>query len=117
MKKSKRQILIGVCVFVAAVMLAVLARGIFRPAMPDEWHKLQKGMARQEAVTILHGEVEDLRELKGFDQVTHETSLLGSSSFWQLYVSYDTTGHISSASVRFVCRPHGFFNTTSTLVN
>jgi hypothetical protein len=116
MKKSKRLIFIGVCVFVAAVALAVFARGSFRPAMPVEWHKLQKGMSRQEAVSILHGEVEDLRELKGFDQATRETSLLGSSSVWQLYVSYDITGHVSSASVRFVCRPHGIFNTTSTLV-
>jgi hypothetical protein len=114
--KSKRLICIRVCVFVTAITLAVFARGIFRPAMPDEWHKLQKGMARQDAVAILHGEVEDLRDLKGFDQVTHETTMLGSSSFWQLYVNYDATGHVSTASVRFVCRPHGFFNTTSALL-
>jgi len=114
--KTKRLYISGVCVVVIALTLAIFARWSFRPAMPDEWHKLQKHMSRQETVAMLHDKLEDLRELKGFDQVTHETALLGYSSFWQLYVDYDTTGHISTASVRFVCRPHGFFNTTSTLV-
>ena len=43
--------------FVALVTLAVIARGTFRPAMPDEWHKLQKGMSRQEAAAFLHDKI------------------------------------------------------------
>jgi len=108
MKEFRRFIFGGAYLFVALVMLAVTARLTFRPAMPTEWHKLQKGMSRQEAAVLLHDKVEVFQELKGFDQVTHETSLLGSPCFWQLHICYGTAGLISSASVRFVCRSHGF---------
>ena len=116
MRKFKRIFFLGACVFAIVVALAVFGREVLRPAMPDEWHRLQKNMSRQEFVATLHDEVVDLRELKGFDQATHEMQMLGFSGYWQLWVTYDSSGRVSAAQARFVCRDFGFFNTTRSVL-
>lgn len=104
MSKPKR---ITLGVMVALIILAGLTAGgrvVLRPAMPDEWHGLRKGMTRDQILAAALGQHADMLELKGFDLFTRETTMLGEPCYWQLYVSYDRTGGIMNAQPRFVHR-------------
>ena len=116
MKKLKRLFVLGACTIVVLVTLVAVVGGVLRPGMPNEWRKLRKGMSRQDAAALFQDKLEELQDLKGYDEVTHETSLMGSSSFWQLHLRYDSTGHVASVSARFVCRSQGCFNKVLVLV-
>jgi hypothetical protein len=111
MSKSKRIILrVGVAMALLALLLAV-GRKAFWPAMPSEWRKIRAGMARETALATLRDEVTDMRDLKGFDVTSRETTMLGSSSYWQLLITYDASGRVSTAEAHFIHRDCGLFNT------
>ncbi|MEK0451120.1 MAG: hypothetical protein RL088_3388 [Verrucomicrobiota bacterium] len=99
----------SVCIIALLAIGLVVVSGS-RPAMPSQWHLLRAGMPRAEVLAILRDEVIDMRELKGFDVTSHETTMLGSSSYWQLLITYDASGRVSTAEAHFIHRDCGLFN-------
>ena len=65
--------------------------------MPSSWRSLHSGMSRSEVLATVTGEHRDLRELKGFDVFTAETTMFGAPSHWQLLVTYDPSGGVMHA--------------------
>lgn len=110
MSKSKRIILRVVAALVLFVALAAVAREAFRPGMPSEWRRLHSGMSRDEVLRTATGEHRDMRNLKGFDAFTQETTMLGASSYWQLLVTYDQSGRLMHADARFIHRSCGLLS-------
>jgi hypothetical protein len=51
-----------------------------------------------------------MRELKGFDTFTAETTMFGAPSYWQLLVTYDQSGRVMHADSRFVHRSCGLLS-------
>ena len=110
MSKSKR---IAFGVLVALVCLLLLGAGgrvAFRPAMPSEWRKLRAGMPREQVLATATGEHTDMRDLKGFDLFSRETTMLGGASYWQLFVTYDQSGRLMHADARFIHQSCGLLS-------
>jgi hypothetical protein len=100
----------------ALVLLAVLAavgRAVFRPAMPSAWRNLHAGMTHEQVIGTAVGQYTDMRELKGMDVFTQETTMLGASSYWQLHVIYDQSGRLVHADARFIHRSLGLLSRVS----
>jgi hypothetical protein len=95
---SRHAFLMSVCIIALLAIGLVVVSGS-RPGMP-----------RAEVLAILRDEVIDMRELKGFDVTSHETTMLGSSSYWQLLITYDASGRVSTAEAHFIHRDCGLFN-------
>jgi hypothetical protein len=102
--------------WLSIVALALLAFGAAvvaggRPPMPSQWRELRTGMSREDALAVLRDKVTDMRELKGFDVTSRETTMFGASSYWQLLITYDAAGRVNTAWAHFIDRGCGFFNT------
>jgi len=93
---------IGALLFI--VTIGVVGRVAFRPAMPEPWRTLHAGMTHQQVLAVAGGQHIRLDELheKGFDVFSYETTMLGGSCCWQLYVNYDQTGGLMSAGACFI---------------
>src|SRR4051812_23657216 len=108
---KQKRIIVGL--IVGSVLLAFLlasARVVFRPAMPEEWTALQRGMSRERVLGTAVGDHVDMRSLKGFDVFTQESTMLGASCYWQVKVTYDDAGLLTNAHANFVYSPFGFFS-------
>jgi hypothetical protein len=110
MSKMKRIVLGVLAAVIALPLLGAAGRIVFRPAMPSEWHKLHAGMLREEVLTTAAGQHTDMRDLKGFDLFSRETMMLGGSSYWQLFITYDQSGKLMNAGAHFVHRSCGLLS-------
>jgi len=110
MSKPKRIVLRVVVAVVLLVVFAAVGREVFRPTMPSEWRRLHAGMSRDELLRTAAGAHTDMRDLKGFDVFTQETTMLGALSYWQLMVTYDQSGRLIHADARFVHRSCGLLS-------
>jgi hypothetical protein len=110
MSKSKRILLRVVGALVLLVVLAAVGREVFRPRMPSEWRRLRAGMSRDEILRTATGEHRDMRDLKGFDVFTQETTMFGASSYWQLLVTYDQSERLLHAEAGFIHRSCGLLS-------
>ena len=108
MSKSKRILLFASVALALLVGLAASGRVILRPALPNKWRGLRKGMTRDQVLAAAVGQHADMLKLKGFDVFTRETLMLGEPCYWQLHVTYDQTGGMMSADARFIHRRFGF---------
>ena len=88
----------------AALVLLVLLFGGFRlihaqrPAMPQRWLQLRRGMTPEQVRSTVADEVYDLRAVKGFDLVTH----MNPNGHWQMMVRYDSLGTATNATARYI---------------
>jgi hypothetical protein len=96
----------------ALVLVAVVISAAFaiRPATPREWRKIRTGMTREAALAVLRDPVIDMRDLKGFDVASRETTMLGGSSYWQLLITYDASGQVNTAKAHFIHSGCGISN-------
>ena len=91
-------------VLFATFVLLLLALGTFtvihaqRPAMPQQWSALRPGMTPEQVRSVISDEIYDLRAVQGFDVVTH----MNKNGHWQLIVRYDSQGHVSKATARYI---------------
>jgi len=110
MTKLKRIAFWSFGVLAVAVALAAVMRVSLRPEMPSSWRSLRVGMSRSDVLAAGTGEHRDMRELKGFDVFTAETSMLGAPSYWQLLVTYDQSGRVMHADSKFIHRSCGLLS-------
>lgn len=109
MMKLKRIVLGTLGILIVVITVAAGARVAFRPEMPSSWRRLHAGMSRSELLAIVTGQHTDMRELKGFDVFTINTTMLGAPSYWQL-VTYDRSGRVMHANTRFIHRTCGLLS-------
>ncbi|NBV25006.1 MAG: hypothetical protein EBS05_24190 [Proteobacteria bacterium] len=109
MSKPKRIFLGMLVLLVLLVGLAEGARIALTPAMPEEWRGLHKGMTRDQILNAELGVHYDMLDTKGFDLFVRETTMLGRTCRWQLYVTYDRTGSIN-AEGRFIHPGNGMLS-------
>ena len=89
---------------VAALLLLVLLFGGFRliqaqrPAMPQRWRQLHRGMTPEQVRSTVADEVYDLRAVQGFAIVTH----MNPNGHWQMMVRYDSLGTATNATARYI---------------
>jgi hypothetical protein len=86
------------------LVLATLGLLALRSRMPGSWGKLHAGMTQEEvesSVMVIRGE-------SGWQTAIHEAPMLGSRSYWELWLDYDTvisprrSARLIHASARFV---------------
>lgn len=80
-----------------------------RPPMPTTWRKLHPGMTRAQIVALI-GQLNEMRELKGFDSRSEDTTMIGHPCYWHLELRYDVSGTVTNAEVRFIDRSSSRFN-------
>lgn len=90
-------------VFAALVLLALVLAGfqiiqVQRPAMPQRWSQLRRGMTPEQVRSTVRDEVFDLRAIQGFDLVTH----VNPKGHWQMIVRYDFSGSATNATARYI---------------
>lgn len=98
--------IVGLC-----IVLPILLRPytVSRPRMPVAWEKLRPGMTHDQ-ITKAVGELNDLRNLKGFDSRVEETTMIRHPCFWELEILYDNSGAASNAWVHFIDRTSSRFS-------
>lgn len=92
------------CIALAAVVLMLLILSGFlivraqRPAMPQQWSQLTRGMTPEQVRSALADEVYDLRAVQGFDLVTH----MNPKGHWQMIIRYDSSGRVTNATAGYI---------------
>jgi len=110
MSKSKRVTLQVFGVLIVLIVLAAKGLVALRPAMPNTWHGLRAGLVQEQVLAAVEGRHVDVRDLKGYDLFTQETTMLDASCYWQLLVTYDRTGGLMHAEALFVLKSCGLLN-------
>ena len=108
--RGKRIVVRALLIFALLFLAFIGGREVLRPAMPKSWAEVKPGMARDEVLRIVEGKHLDMRELKGFDVFTYETEMLGASSYWQLWITYDENQKSMAPYARFVHRDFGWLS-------
>ena len=111
MRRKRRTL--GIAFVVAAAVIGVALYMLWpltRPDVPAQWRRVQIGMTRSEAIAVIPDQVNDLRDLKGFDTVTRDGRMLGGRCWWQLQLTYDAEGRVRHAEVSFTHPGCGLLN-------
>ena len=96
--------MVFVCILLSGSVLGLALWTI--PPKPTEWGGLKRGMTRQEVLAHIPHRHSDMRETKGIDIFTANTSL----GYWRLEVIYDRDGNVMFAEAQFINRRLGLFS-------
>lgn len=90
-------------VFATLMLLALVLAGFQviqaqRPAMPQRWSQLRRGMTPEQVRSTVADEVYDLRAVQGFDLISH----MNPNGHWQMIVRYDSAGNATNATAHYI---------------